>query len=353
MPACVLAAEVTGHHVALLYTVGLLYVVECIYVVEEKSLLQVSQVHKAFGGHLVLRGIDLGVGRGEILGLVGANGAGKTTLISIVAGLLPADAGRVRIGGAEAAGRGMRWGRGPAAGVVGLAPQRLGVYPTLTVGENLTCFARLLGVPGRQVRPRAEEVAGLVGLGDRWEQRAEELSGGQQRRLHTGLAVLHRPQLLFLDEPTVGADVQSRAGILQLVRELAGQGTAVVYTTHYLTELEQLDAQVAVLDSGVIVERGDVGEVVGRWGRASVRLRFDGRAPELEGWQAQGPERDVLVPVEAVVDPSSTAAAALHALGARASALTGVDVTRPSLESAYLAITGHALNEEDDNVVAA
>lgn len=316
-------------------------------------MLEVAQVHKAFGGHHVLRGVDLQVGRGEVLGLVGANGAGKTTLVSIVAGLLPLDSGRVRIGGADTAVGGRLRRRAPGAGVVGLAPQRLGVYPTLTVGENLTSFARLLGVPRRQVRARAEEVAGLVGLSERWGQRAEELSGGQQRRLHTGMAVPHRPQLLFLDEPTVGADVHSRAGILQLVRELAAQGTAVVYTTHYLTELEQLNAQVAVLDGGMIVERGSVGEVVDRWGRASVLLRFAGRAPELEGWQVRGPDADTLVPVEPVADPGTAAAAALHALGPRVSALIGVEVTRPSLESAYLAITGRALTEEDGDVVAA
>jgi ABC-2 type transport system ATP-binding protein len=316
-------------------------------------MLEVRQVRKAFGERRVLRGVDLGVGPGQILGLVGANGAGKTTLISIVAGLLPADGGRVRVCGEDARAWGRLRGRGSAAGSLGLAPQRLGVYPTLTVGENLTCFARLLGMPRRQVRPRAEEVAGLVGLHDQWGQRTEELSGGQQRRLHTGMAVLHHPRLLFLDEPTVGADVQSRAMILQIVRDLAAQGTAVVYTTHYLTELEQLDAGIAVLDGGVIVERGRVDEVVGRWGRASVRLRFDGRAPELDGWTVEGTAGDALVPEAAAADPGAAAAAALNALGSRASALIGVDVTRPSLESAYLAITGHALSEEDGDVVAA
>lgn len=117
------------------------------------------------------------------------------------------------------------------------------------------------------MRPRAEEVAALVGLEGSWRCRAERLSGGQQRRLHTALAVLHRPRLLFLDEPTVGADVQSRSGILQIVRDLAGQGTAVVYTTHYLTELEQLHAEIAVLDDGVIVASGPTAAIVQRWGR--------------------------------------------------------------------------------------
>jgi ABC-2 type transport system ATP-binding protein len=313
-------------------------------------MLRVAQLRKAFGDHQVLRGVELEVGPGQVLGLVGANGAGKTTLISIVAGLLNADHGTVRIGGAEVGGRAGASARGATASVMGLAPQRLGIYPTLTVGENLTCFARLLGVPRRQVRPRAEEVAELVGLSERWGRRSDQLSGGQQRRLHTGMAVLHRPRLLFLDEPTVGADVQSRAGILQIVRELAGQGTAVVYTTHYLTELEHLDAEIAVLHKGVIVERGSTADVVRRWGRAGVRLRFRGQVPQLLGWTRDG---DGLVPVEPPVDPGATAAEALAALGSTASGLAGVDIAHPSLESAYLAITGSPLSEEDSHAVAA
>jgi ABC-2 type transport system ATP-binding protein len=306
-------------------------------------MLQVTGVRKAFGDHQVLGGIDLEVAPGQVLGLVGANGAGKTTLISIVAGLITADAGQVRVAGVDVGPlTGRR--RARAGALLGLAPQQLGVYPTLTVGENLGCFARLLGVPARQVQAGCREVAELVGLATHWGRRAAELSGGQQRRLHTGTAVLHRPQLLFLDEPTVGADVQSRAGILQLVRDLAGHGSAVVYTTHYLTELEQLDTRIAVLDGGAIVERASPAEVVARWGQASVRLRFDGPAPQLDGWRSVD---GTLTPLQPPTDPGQAAAAALVALGARVSTLTGVEVARPSLESAYLAITGHALVEEE------
>ncbi|HEY0117324.1 MAG TPA: ABC transporter ATP-binding protein [Cellulomonas sp.] len=257
-------------------------------------MLHVEGLVKAYGDHLVLDGVDLDVARGQVLGLVGANGAGKTTLISIVAGLRRPDAGTVHVAGVDAVAH-----RAAAARHVGLAPQELGIYPTLTARANLRTFAELAGLRPRAAKVRAEEVAELLGLAHCLDQRADTLSGGQKRRLHTGMAVLHRPDLLFLDEPTVGADVQSRAGILDLVRDMAAAGTAVVYTTHYLTELEQLEADIAVLDAGRIVAAAPVRELVERWGTESVR------------------------------------------------------VSPKSLESAYLALTGRSTDKEPDDVVLA
>ena len=245
----------------------MLYGVENIYTVEGIVMLHVRGLAKAYGPHAVLRGVDLDVERGQVLGLVGANGAGKTTLISIVAGLRRPDAGTVTVAGIDAVTH-----RAAAARHLGLAPQELGLYPTLTARANLRTFAELAGLRPRAARARADEVAALLGLADCLSQRADTLSGGQKRRLHTGMAVLHRPDLLFLDEPTVGADVQSRAAILDVVRAMAAAGTAVVYTTHYLPELEQLEADVAVLDGGRIVASGPVGEVVERWGTETVRV---------------------------------------------------------------------------------
>lgn len=308
-------------------------------------MLRVENIRKAYGDHPVLKGVDLDVGAGAVLGLVGANGAGKTSLISIIAGLLPPDSGRVSVDGIDV------WPRpSTSKAAIGLAPQQLGIYPTLSVGENLVCFARLSGVPRRQAKTRAAEVAEMVGLNEQWQRKAELLSGGQQRRLHTAMAVLHRPRLLFLDEPTVGADVQSRTGILEIVRDLAARGTTVVYTTHYLTELEQLGAEIAVLDEGRIVERGAVRHILSCWAQASVRLRFHGPVPDLDGWIA---EADTLVPTRPPADPGAAAAAALAALGDKTSALVGVEITGPSLESAYLAITGRTMDEEVGDAVAA
>jgi ABC-2 type transport system ATP-binding protein len=295
-------------------------------------MLEITGLRKAYRRREVLRGADLSAAPGQVIGLLGANGAGKTTLISIVAGLRSADAGRVRVAGVDA----LR-DRRRAATHIGLAPQELGVYPTLTVVANLTLFARLAGLRGATLRRRVVDTAERLGLHDQLTRRAAELSGGQKRRLHTGLAVLHRPDLMFLDEPTVGADVQSRAGILDIVRSMAAAGATVVYTTHYLAEIEQLGADVAVLHEGRIAVRGSLSEVVGRYAQASVVLRFAGPPPALEGWRV---DRASLVPDKALKDPGRAAAAALARLGDAASGLLGVEITPPSLETAYLAITG-------------
>lgn len=295
-------------------------------------MLEITGLRKAYRGREVLRGVDLEAAPGQVIGLLGANGAGKTTLISIVAGLRPADGGKARVAGVDALSDRRR-----TAAHIGLAPQELGIYPTLTVVANLTLFGRLAGLRGAALRRRVADTAERLGLQDQLTRRAAELSGGQKRRLHTGLAVLHRPDLMFLDEPTVGADVQSRAGILEIVRSMAAAGATVVYTTHYLAEIEQLGADIAVLHEGRIVVGGSLAEVVGRYARASVALRFAGKPPALEGWRVDGAS---LVPNMALKDPGRAAAAALARLGDATSGLLGVEITPPSLETAYLAITG-------------
>jgi ABC-2 type transport system ATP-binding protein len=221
-------------------------------------MLEINGLTKAYGRLRVLRGVDLTVPPGRITGLVGANGAGKTTLISIATGLIRPDAGRVNIAGFD-----VLTDRRRAASRFGLAPQDLGVYPTLTVVQNLEFAARIGGVRSRAVRGRVDEVSGLLGLTELGASRASDLSGGQKRRLHTAMALIHRPAVLFLDEPTVGADVRARAGILDVVRAMAAQGTAVLYTTHYLAELEALGSDVAVLHEGRIAANGPLDEVAG------------------------------------------------------------------------------------------
>jgi ABC-2 type transport system ATP-binding protein len=311
-------------------------------------MLDIRQLGKSYGQRRVLDGVDLTAAPGQIVGLLGANGAGKTTLISIVTGLRRADGGSVSVGGVDALRHPRR-----AARLIGLAPQELGLYPTLTTGENLEFFARLAGLRGAEAHGRAVEVAERLGLTDQLKQKGAELSGGQKRRLHTGMAVLHRPALLFLDEPTVGADVQSRAGILDLVRELAADGAAVVYTTHYLTELEQLGADIAVLHAGRVAVRAPLAQILARYATASVALHFAGPPPVLPGWQVLD---DSLVPVVPVDDPAGAAARALAELGSRAATLTEVALTPASLESAYLAITGAPIApialEDTDALVA-
>jgi ABC-2 type transport system ATP-binding protein len=296
-------------------------------------MLEIIGLRKSYHGLPALQGVDLSVAAGEVCGLIGPNGAGKTTLVSVVTGLLEPDGGQVRIDGVDALRD--RWRHS-----LGCAPQDLGIYLTLTVRANLEFFGRWNGVRARQLHTRVEEVCEELDLTRELGRRAGDLSGGQKRRLHTTLALLHRPRLLFLDEPTVGADVHARMKLLMTVKKLAAEGAAIVYATHYLAEIESLGATVAILEHGSIKERGPLASVVARHGQARAELEFEGEAPALDGWQRAGPRLWSLTP-----DPASATANAIARLNGMASRLRGVRFVPSSLESAYLSITGHSVNE--------
>ncbi len=195
-------------------------------------MLHIAGLHKSYGAEPALRGVDLDVGEGEIVALLGPNGAGKTTLVSIVAGLRTADSGVVEVAGIDALRRSKEVRR-----LLGIAPQETGIYPVVSVRQNLTLFGELNGLRRRDCRQRADEVAEALALTDLLDRPAGRLSGGQKRRVHTAIAFMHRPRLLLLDEATTGADVETRAHILALVRRLSEEGCSVLYSTHYLAEV--------------------------------------------------------------------------------------------------------------------
>jgi ABC-2 type transport system ATP-binding protein len=299
-------------------------------------MLEISGLTKAYGEHEVLRGVDLEAKAGEIVGLLGPNGAGKTTLVSIVAGLRRADAGEARVAGIDALAHPER-----ARAVLGLAPQELGIYPVLSVAQNLGFFAELSGLTGKRLRGRVADVAGALDLTKLLGQKAGTLSGGQKRRLHTAMALVNEPKVLFLDEPTVGADVRTRNQILQVVRQKAEAGCAIVYTSHYLTEIEDLGATVAVLEEGRIIARGSLAGLVAQYGSPALRLTFEGPAPALDGFETAGSVATLRTP-----DPAHAAATILSRLNGSTNRLRSVDIVRPSLEAAYLALTGRRSNED-------
>ena len=307
-------------------------------------MLHVSKLSKAYEGQPVLRSVDLDIAAGEICALLGPNGAGKTTCVSIVAGLRRPDSGTVEIDGIDAVAHPRR-----ARALLGLAPQDLGVYPVATVRENLRVFGALAGLRRAALRRRIDEVAVALHLQPLLERPAGLLSGGQKRRVHTAIALLHQPRLLLLDEPTVGADIETRAALLDVVRQLAADGAAVCYTSHYLGEIEALDATVAVLEDGRIVARGSVAELTASHAPPMVELTFDGPAPDL---QIDIPAvRDGAVLRLHTSQPAATAALAITALGSDAARLQSVELLRPGLESAYLALTGRrAPDQEVDHV---
>ena len=299
--------------------------------------LDVQEIRKSYGTHEVLLGVDLRVEPGQILGLLGRNGAGKSTLITILCGLRRADSGTASICGHRPASA-------DAARLIGYVPQELGIYPDLSVAQNLAAFGELHGLGRREAASRADEVMELLGLSEKRGQRASHLSGGQQRRLHAGMAIMHRPRLVFMDEPTVGADVEARSQILRAVRQLADEGAAVVYTSHYLAEFEELGSDIAILNEGRVVARGTLEEIIAGHGRAEVTLEFDRRVPAIDGWSA---DDRTLRHIGDEADPGSRIGEALASPALQGARLTDVRIAQASLHNAYLQII-----KESDHVAA-
>jgi ABC-2 type transport system ATP-binding protein len=302
-------------------------------------LLDVRGLRKSYGEIVALDGVDLAVEPGTIVGLLGRNGAGKTTLVSVVAGLLRPDTGSVHVAGIDIARE-----PGRARALIGLAPQETGVYPPLSVYDNLRFFAGLADLRGRMLRTRIDEVATALMLDGLMHRLARDLSGGERRRLHTAIALLHRPQLVLLDEPTTGADVHTRRALLQLVTALSDDGSAVVYSTHYLQEIEELRAGVALIDHGRIVARGELNDLISRYGSSALELSFTGAIPaaaRLPG--ARVHDSTITIVTD---DPAATAARILGALGTEVSSLAAVEIMRPTLESVFTTLTGRRYAHE-------
>lgn len=311
---------------------------------EQVPVLEVAQVSKSYGTRQALHEVDLEVYPGQVVGFLGPNGAGKTTLLSIVAGLLQPDSGKVRVNGSDVVRDPLRAQRS-----LGFAPQSTGLYEPLTVEENLRFFGALAGLRRRQLVRRVAEVSEALLLGGLRSRQCQQLSGGEKRRVHTAIALIAEPPLLLLDEPTVGADIETRMALLELVQDLASRGTAIVYTTHYLPEVEALDAAVVLIDKGHVIARGSVDQLVAAHGSGELELRFKGPAPsvEVDGLPIRN-EGDRLY--LSTPDPAPAAAQILNKLDADIHRLDGVDMLRPSLESVFLNLTGrHFREEENDN----
>jgi ABC-2 type transport system ATP-binding protein len=295
------------------------------------ALLEVAKVAKHFGHTVALDGFDLRVQAGEIAGLVGHNGAGKTTFARSVVGLVVPEAGSIRVQGIDVARRATQ-----IRPLVGLAPQELALYPTATARENLFLFAGLYGMRRRDAAQRIAQVADDLVLAEVLDRRVRDLSGGQQRRVQAATAMMHRPKVLLLDEPTVGADPVTRAALLALVRSAAEDGAAVVYTTHYLPELDMLEATLAVADHGRIVARGDRASLLATVpGRAIVE--FDCTAPALAlppGVRADIHRQDRRLTIT-TPDPATMLAPILAAHPEAAAHLRAIELHPPTLDDLY------------------
>ncbi len=310
------------------------------------AVLEVAGLVRRFGDLTAVDGVSFHIAPGETYGLLGPNGAGKTTTISMVAGLLAPDAGEVRVAGQRMGPREVAPKRR-----LGLVPQDLAIYPELSARENLLFFGRLHGLRGAELRQRTAEVLELIGLADRAKDPTKEFSGGMKRRLNIGIGLLHRPELLILDEPTVGVDPQSRNAILESVEALSVEGMAVLYTTHYMEEAERLCDRIGIIDAGRIQAEGSREELIRIVGELDeIRLRGTGDLPAAASMLQTLPvvERAVVEGSELLlhVREAPTAVAAVVTTAGRAGMeLADVEISRPDLESVFLHLTGKALRD--------
>jgi ABC-2 type transport system ATP-binding protein len=271
---------------------------------------------------------------------VGHNGAGKTTFARAVAGLLDLDSGDIVVAGLDVSRHSRQTRR-----LLGLAPQVLALYPTATAIENLLVFAGLYGMQRRDALHRIDELAEAMVLTEVLHRRVRDLSGGQQRRLQAATAMVHRPIVLLLDEPTVGADPITRESLLAVVRSAASDGAAVVYTTHYLPELDALDATMAVANHGRVIARGSRAELLAKLPGHAI-LAFDGAVPALDNPpQSVGEiQLDVGQMTITAADPAAALAALLANYPDMAQRLRSIELQPPTLDDLYRYLVSHDVN---------
>ena len=226
------------------------------YMFNSEDFLVASNLHKAFGHIVAVEDVSFSIRRKEIFGLLGPNGAGKTTTIRMLSTVLNPDAGDVSIGGYSVARESDR-----VREIIGVCPQELALYPELSARDNLTFFGRMAGLSGREATEAASENLERVGLQDRARDKVDKFSGGMKRRVNIAIALMSRPKLLFLDEPTVGIDPQSRYHIFETVESLRDEGMTVLYTTHYMEEADRLCDRLGVMDNGRVIKLGSPREL--------------------------------------------------------------------------------------------
>ena len=309
------------------------------------SLLQVSGLTKTFGAVRAVDNINFEVRAGEIYGLLGPNGAGKTTTISMLAGLLKPDAGEMLVAGSPF------WSAPQQAkSIMGVVPQELAIYEELSGRENLEFCGRIAGLSAAEARSRAGELLEALMLIDRAKEPVKNYSGGMKRRINLGCALLHRPRLLLLDEPTVGIDPQARLNILDFIRKLQAAGTGILYTTHYLEEAETLCQRIGIIDHGRLLAEGTLSELQERLGGDRVFVlegNFSDASPESwDGFHQRfrmipKSERQLSVAAIGARDPAEC----LKELLALPVRVENVMLKRPSLNDVFLQLTGHDLRE--------
>lgn len=312
----------------------------------QQAILQVNHLSKNYGSQTAVQDISFEIQAGEVFGLLGPNGAGKSTTISILTGVMAQTGGEVQFDGRELREH-LNW----AKQRIGYVPQDLALYPTLSAADNLNFFGRIYGFRGNDLKSRISEVLEIVQLSDRANDRVETFSGGMKRRVNMAIGLLHRPRILFLDEPTVGVDPQSRNAIFESLEHLNSQGLTIVYTTHYMEEAERLCDRVAIIDHGRIIALDTPAGLIQTLGEGMIHIELgDGQA------EAVGQEIRNLGSVDKVnqrgpdleIHSSNFEQTIIETLQIATrfnTRVTSLNIMNASLETVFLNLTGKSIRE--------
>lgn len=294
-------------------------------------MIEVKQLKKSFAGRVAVDGIDFTIAQGETFGFLGPNGAGKSTTIGMLIGLVRPDAGSIDIAGGNPNLPSVR-------ARIGVAPQSLSLYDNLSAADNLRFFGSMYQLRGTKLRDQVQWALDFAGLADRKDDRVKTFSGGMKRRLNIAVGLIHQPEVLLLDEPTVGVDPQSRNHILESVSQLAKDGLTIIFTTHYMEEAERLCDRVAIIDHGRILANEDIGVMLEKFGGtcvvtaevidrpSAVALPGELKSNSLQFSSAQ--------PIEE-----------LSKLQHQGVKFGQIKIDQPNLESVFLSLTGRTLRD--------
>jgi ABC-2 type transport system ATP-binding protein len=312
------------------------------------NILEVQNLAKNYGDFQAVKGISFNIEEGEIFSLLGPNGAGKTTTISMLSTLYTPTSGDATISGHSITKDAMA-----VRGVIGVVPQDLALYEDLTAKENLIFWGQMYNLSGKSLNKRVDEVLEQIGLTDKAKNRVKTFSGGMKRRVNIGVGLLHKPRLLFMDEPTVGIDPQSRRAILDTVKDLNKQGMTLLYTTHYMEEAEELSNRVGIIDHGELIAIGTQKELTQQVGQAETLILHIGENDDAEALaktlkgiqgvqQAEAVDREVSI---VCAEAEDVLAAVVSKANDRGIKIRSIDIREPNLEAVFLHLTGRALRD--------
>lgn len=311
-------------------------------------ILEVRNLVKKFGDFTAVNGISFDIHEGEIFSLLGPNGAGKTTTISMLSTLFIPTGGDALICGHSITHEPMQVKR-----TIGVVPQEIALYEDLSALENLRFWGQMYGLSGKSLNVRIDEVLEQIGLKDKAKQRIKTYSGGMKRRVNIGVGLLHRPRLLFMDEPTVGIDPQSRRAILDSVKELNRQGMTVLYTTHYMEEAEELSHRVGIIDHGELIALGTQSELTRQVGETDTLILHIGEnedaellSTQLSGvngvLKAEPTDHEITIVTPSAEELIAPLVSRTDQLGIK---IRSIDIREPNLEAVFLHLTGRALRD--------